>query len=881
MSDNNGFIRFNRLRTALSQVRTEVDSDIASAISESASTLTSLINSGDSTTLSTAKGYADGLKIVIDSAITSGDSDTLSSANSYTDSKISSVNSTINDLSESIPGQIALALETYENSIDYADATDLNNHTSNSNNPHNVTLAQVGGAPAVHTHVVNDLTDKGTLATANHTHVTVDVTDLSTNYAAKSHSHTSSDISDLGNYAAASHTHTESDITDLGNYSVSGHTHTESDITDLGNYASATHSHNLSDINNISATTTEINYLSGVTGNIQQQLNSLTTSGTTLTLADLGGASSTDLSNHTGNTNNPHLVTYTQVGAAAASHTHTESDITDLGSYASSSHTHTESDITDLGNYAASSHTHIANDITDGSTTFAAISHTHTESDITDLGSYANSSHTHTESDITDLGSYAASSHTHSKSDITDFGSYAATSHTHAESDITDLGSYSVTGHTHTESDITDLGSYANSSHTHTVSDITDASSLASSSHTHLLSDVTDVTASNTEVNYLVNSTRNIQTQINDARMYGFFPAWEYQHEYDVEDCIKIPCCKTTQYLECMVNGVTGTCQEYPIYDENDLSIITGYKKLDEFESVSNGQCIVDGTCIWIVQDIRDTRPIGSITPLLWSPVTTYNAFDNYGIGLVNSTRYYDGRSNQQSNMLLVNNLKYIRLVKRIISSAIFTLNESRLFRLASNTSINNSASTELSHISGALVILDWCIRPFTYLDASNYNNIDEIAYNYINPILSNYNSTYSVSLIKSQIINDAVGKKTKIYNNQLTEDFLYLENNAISKYGIMQSGNYGLFQNAGLPNITGSLGYIHSHGSSSNLNYTSNTMYWGSSVKSNATYSYATSSGNNMYNGINFKASNSNSIYGNSTTVQPNTIAVYYYMKY
>jgi hypothetical protein len=32
--------------------------------------------------------------------------------------------------------------------------------------------------------------------------------------------------------------------------------------------------------------------------------------------------------------------------------------------------------------------------------------HTHTESEITDLGSYADASHTHVEADITDLGSY-------------------------------------------------------------------------------------------------------------------------------------------------------------------------------------------------------------------------------------------------------------------------------------------------------------------------------------------------------------------------------------------------------------------------------------------------------------------------------------------
>ena len=115
MSDN-GFVRLDRLKTALSRVKTKVDSDIATAISESTTSLTSVINSGDTSTLSEAKGYADGLKIIIDSNINSGDSSTLTSANSYTDSKISSINSTINDLSESIPEQIDLALQNYKGS---------------------------------------------------------------------------------------------------------------------------------------------------------------------------------------------------------------------------------------------------------------------------------------------------------------------------------------------------------------------------------------------------------------------------------------------------------------------------------------------------------------------------------------------------------------------------------------------------------------------------------------------------------------------------------------------------------------------------------------------------------------------------------------------
>ena len=738
MSDN-GFLRRTELRSVLSRIKDRVGSDIASAISESTSSLSSVITLGDSSSVSEAKGYADGLKIIIDS--------------------------------------------------------NLSNHTGNTNNPHSVTYNQVGAAAASHTHTESDIIDLGSYASSTHTHTESDITDLGS-YASSSHTHVESDITDLGSYALSNHTHTESDITDFGSYANSSHTHTESDITDLGNYANASHSHNLSDINNITASSTEINYLSGATGNIQQQLNSLVTSGTTVTLADLGGASATDLSNHTGNTNNPHSVTYTQVGAAPSSHTHTESDITDLGSY------------------AASSHSHILSDILDASSSLAAKSHTH------DFFT-----------DITGIPAFALQAN--------------LTAHT-IDNSNPHFTTYTQVG-------------------------------AAPASHTHELTDVTDITATATEVNYLTNSTSNIQNQINDLKFYGFFPAWEYQQEYNIEDCIKIPCCTTTQYLECIVEGISGYCPEYPI---SAVGSTTVYKRLDQFESVSNGQCIVDGTCVWLVQDIRDARVIGSITPLLWRPMYTYGAFDNYGIGLVNTVRLYDGRSSKQSDMSKADNLKFIRLLKRIIGSAIFTLNMSRIFKLSSNSDINNSSSTELTHIGGALVILDWCFRPFDYLSSSHYGDIDSRASQYIENILSGYNSTFSVNLTKTQIVNDAIAKKTKIYNNQLTNDYLYFETNSIGKYGIMQSGNYGLFIDAGLPELSGSLGYSMGHGTTSNRSTTS-LLYWNSNARSNSNFSYTSASGNNQFGNASFKASNGNAIYGNSITVQPNTIQVYYYMKY
>lgn len=116
----------------------------------------------------------------------------------------------------------------------------------------------------------------------------------------------------------------------------------------------------------------------------------------------------------------------------------------------------------------------------------ADVVHTHTESDITDLGSYVPTSRTvngkSLSSDIslsyTDVGA-AAESHTHTESDITDLGSYVPTSRTvngkALSSDIsltnTDVGA-AASSHTHTESQITDLGDYISDPSTKTADQV-------------------------------------------------------------------------------------------------------------------------------------------------------------------------------------------------------------------------------------------------------------------------------------------------------------------------------------------------------------------------------------------------------------------------
>ena len=142
----------------------------------------------------------------------------------------------------------------------------------------NQTLAEVGVAPAVHTHVEADITDLQNYSLVGHSHVEADITDLQAyllnitgenigdlsdvvltsvadgellrfdgldwinntlveaGVAPVVHTHLEADITDLQNYSLEGHTHVEADITDLQDYSLVGHTHVEADITDLQDY---------------------------------------------------------------------------------------------------------------------------------------------------------------------------------------------------------------------------------------------------------------------------------------------------------------------------------------------------------------------------------------------------------------------------------------------------------------------------------------------------------------------------------------------------------------------------------------------------------------------------------------------------------------------
>jgi microcystin-dependent protein len=89
----------------------------------------------------------------------------------------------------------------------------------------------------------------------------------------------------------------------------------------------------------------------------------------------------------------------------------------------------------------------------------------------------------------------------------------------------------------------------------------------------------------------------------------------------------------------------------------------------------------------------------------------------------------------------------------------------------------------------------------------------------------------------------------------------------------VQGSGTVGTVKSAGLPNITGSVGEIECHkinmSKSGALSYTTPSG------------GYTGQSGNIAHTTIGFNAKSSNSIYGNSTTVQPPAVTMRYMIKY
>lgn len=182
--------------------------------------------------------------------------------------------------------------------------SELQAHIDDNTNPHNVTAAQTGAAPLVHTHVAADVTDFDT-EVADNTDVAANTTHrgLTNN----PHSVTAAQVG----AAALVHTHVALDVTDFDT------------AVDANTNVSANTTHRGLTNNPHSVTPAQIG----------AALASHTHIAADVTDFDTEVANNTDVAantTHRGLTNNPHSVTAAQVGAAALVHTHVAADVTDF-----------------------------------------------------------------------------------------------------------------------------------------------------------------------------------------------------------------------------------------------------------------------------------------------------------------------------------------------------------------------------------------------------------------------------------------------------------------------------------------------------------------------------------------------------------------------
>lgn len=370
-------------------------------------------------------------------------------------------------------------------------------------------------AAAVHTHTVADVTGleaaldgkqaAGSYAAAVHTHGISDVTGLQTaldGKAAATHTHTIGNVTGLqaaldgkqaaGAYAAASHTHAAVDITNFTAaaataapvQSVAGQTGAvtlaKADVG-LGNVD------NTSDLDKPVSSATQ-QALDAKAPETHVHSWSDITSGAPTTLAGYGIAdavSSSDSRLSDARTPTAHKSTHatggsdaltpTDIGAAAASHTHIPGDV-GLGNVPNV-------DATSRANHTGTQAISTVSDLQAALDGKAAATHGHTVTDVTGLqaaldakqpaGSYAAAAHGHTIADVmalqTALDGKAAANHTHIIGNVTGLQAAldgkAASTHGHAIADVTGLqaaldgkqaaGSYAAATHTHAAADIT------------------------------------------------------------------------------------------------------------------------------------------------------------------------------------------------------------------------------------------------------------------------------------------------------------------------------------------------------------------------------------------------------------------------------------------
>lgn len=332
-------------------------------------------------------------------------------------------------------------------------------------------------------------------------------------------------------------------------------------------------------------------------------------------------------------------------------------------------------------------------------------------------------------------------------------------------------------------------------------------------------------------------------TQINAM---SFLPLRQDSTGYTVGDVVKIVGLSPFQYLECIATG-------------------TSASSLPPFNRTT-GHATQDGTAIWLVCDMRDGLQPGDMK---------YRFSDTDLAGYIKDNQtilHFD----QQTPIENATNWRLLRLFRLILNQALLQYIYPSLFLFNVMASIN-TASTNPVLLNGAGIVImnQWC-----NLTPTSLTTIEDITLqDYID--ISAYNTAQSVSFTETIYKQTAQTLLTDILAgsggiiirvNNIGDRFIKLQNNPIW---------ISRLEEEGLPNITGTLGYIRSIQANSNMSKTG-AIYWKN--LNNQTYytSSTTVSGSQKASAdITFNASASNAIYGQSTRVVPANIHLCPFIKY
>ncbi len=438
----------------------------------------------------------------------------------------------------------------------------------------NQTLAELGIAPATHTHVEADITDLQNYTLVGHTHVEADITDLQA-YLLDITAEAFTDLSDTpASYAAAGtffvrvnagatalefvadpgytvagHTHVEADITDLQNYALVGHTHVENDITDLQAYLLNINAESIDDLSDVDTTTSAPSVGEHLEWDGSNWVPGAAGGGTFLSLSDTPGsfaAAGTFFVRVNAGATAVEFVA--DPGYTVAGHTHVEADITDLQNYALVGHTHVEADITDLQAYVLPTDSvDILADV--DTTTVTPVSGDMLAWNGTNwvpASGMAPGAHASThvslgsdeiDGDVLDID-FVPSNYTRSTAPTEVTTVVELTAHLAGiDAEILTINN-NFTGHTHVEADITDLQAYLLNINAESIDELSDVDTTTSTPvsgdvlqwngtnwvpvaadtpgpHTHVEADITDLQ------NYSLVGHTHVEADITDLQAYA------------------------------------------------------------------------------------------------------------------------------------------------------------------------------------------------------------------------------------------------------------------------------------------------------------------------------------------------------------------------